>query len=78
MIFACVNANDVRVEQKLTALGLSDVGHLASSLRIPAEILAQFARGFSSTSAPSIFSNVPQSNIVSVMNSTPRDPLAAP
>ncbi|GJN89178.1 hypothetical protein Rhopal_002152-T1 [Rhodotorula paludigena] len=52
-----------------TVMIFADVAHLASSLRIPAEILAQFARGFSSTSAPSIFSNVPQSNIVSVMNS---------
>ncbi|BGP31819.1 hypothetical protein JCM10296v2_003594 [Rhodotorula toruloides] len=44
-----------------------DVAQLAKSLRIPAEILHNFVRGFSSTPAPSAFTNVLQSSTLSAM-----------
>ncbi|KAK4333862.1 hypothetical protein RTBOTA2_002600 [Rhodotorula toruloides] len=47
-----------------------DVAQLAKSLRIPAEILHNFVRGFSSTPAPSAFSNVLQSSTLSHLGFT--------
>ncbi|KAJ8295036.1 hypothetical protein OF846_002089 [Rhodotorula toruloides] len=44
-----------------------DVAQLAKSLRIPAEILHNFVRGFSSTPIPSAFTNVLQSSTLSAM-----------
>ncbi|GAA6049631.1 hypothetical protein JCM3770_005044 [Rhodotorula araucariae] len=51
-----------------TVMLFADIAQLATSLRIPAEVLVQFARGFSSTSAPSTFNNVLQSSTLSTMN----------
>ncbi|BGP39855.1 hypothetical protein JCM10450v2_003828 [Rhodotorula kratochvilovae] len=51
-----------------TVMVFADIAQLATALRIPAEVLVQFARGFSSTSAPSTFNNVLQSSTLSTMN----------
>ncbi|TNY22722.1 hypothetical protein DMC30DRAFT_348554 [Rhodotorula diobovata] len=51
-----------------TVMLFADIPQLAIALRIPAEVLSQFSRGFSSTSTPSTFVNVMQGSTLSTMN----------